>query len=113
MTSHSQLPRPRAVGVPALSGSSQTRAGVSDMALVPFGGDAGRTGAVAGTSPAATDQSAEIDRLRADKADLLAALKCFLGDERFHVAIGGNPNAVDKMLAFARAAVAKAEGSAP
>jgi hypothetical protein len=37
---------------------------------------------------------AEIERLR-------AALRCFLEDDRFHVAVGGNPNVVDQMLADA------------
>ena len=44
--------------------------------------------------------------------DLLAALRCFIEDERFHVGIGGNPIVVDKMIAAARAAIAKATGDA-
>ena len=50
-------------------------------------------------------------RLIAAAPDLLAALKCFLQDERFDVAVGGNPIAVDAMLKQARDAVSKAEGS--
>ena len=41
--------------------------------------------------------------------DLVAALKCFLDDERFQVAVGGNPIVVNEMLTFARAALAKAQ----
>lgn len=36
-------------------------------------------------------------------ARLRKALGYFLADERFQVAVGGNPNAVEKMLAEARA----------
>lgn len=44
-------------------------------------------------------------------ADMLAALKIFLGDDdRFQVAAGGNPLAVDRMLDGIRALVDKAEG---
>ena len=39
--------------------------------------------------------------------DLAAALGWFLEDPRFQVAVGGNPNVVDRMLADARAALAK------
>lgn len=49
-------------------------------------------------------------RLIAAAPDLLAALRLFLADERFQVTVGGNPNAVEQMLAQARAAIAKAEG---
>lgn len=46
-------------------------------------------------------------------ADLLAICEIFLGgDEKFQVAVGGNPIAVDKMLSDARAVVAKAKGEA-
>ena len=46
--------------------------------------------------------------LRVTGADeLAAALGWFLEDPRFQVAVGGNPNAVDRMLADARAALAK------
>src|SRR5271165_5312894 len=46
--------------------------------------------------------------LRVTGADeLAAALGWFLEDPRFQVAVGGNPNAVDQMLADARAALAK------
>jgi hypothetical protein len=34
-------------------------------------------------------------------------------DSRFNVAVGGNPIAVEKMLAQVRAAIAKAEGHQP
>ena len=45
--------------------------------------------------------------------DLVAALSIFLGhDDRFKIAVGGNPNAVEKMMEAARAALAKA-GAAP
>jgi hypothetical protein len=42
-----------------------------------------------------------IDQLR-------GALRWFLTDDRFQVAIGGNPNVVDRMLADARSILAKA-----
>jgi hypothetical protein len=46
-----------------------------------------------------------------DKDELAKFLAIFLGaDERFQVAVGGNPIAVDKMLADARAALAKHGG---
>lgn len=51
-------------------------------------------------------------RLIAAAPELLVALKCFLGDPRFHVAVGGNPCVVEAMLAKAYAVVAKAEGRA-
>lgn len=41
----------------------------------------------------------------AENARLRDALKLFLEDPRFHVSIGGNPNAVEKMLEQARAAL--------
>lgn len=51
------------------------------------------------------------DRLVALIPDLVRYLAIFLGeDERFHIAIGGNPYATDKMLAAARATLAKARG---
>ena len=41
--------------------------------------------------------------------DLARFVAIFLGeDPRFQIAVGGNPNAVDKMLAAAHAALAKA-----
>jgi hypothetical protein len=52
----------------------------------------------------------ERDELREVSADLLAALKLFVEDERFDVAIGGNPNAVAALIQQATAAIAKAEG---
>ncbi len=42
--------------------------------------------------------------------DLYEALSNFLENEKFQVGVGGNPNAVEKMLAQARAAIAKARG---
>lgn len=60
-----------------------------------------------------TDEIAANARLISAAPDLLAALKCFLGDERYHVSIGGNPRVVDRMVDAAFAAVAKAEGTAP
>lgn len=48
-------------------------------------------------------------RLIACTPDLLSICQIFLGhDDRFQIAVGGNPIAVDKMLAAARAVVAKA-----
>lgn len=41
---------------------------------------------------------------RAERAE--AALRCFLDDPRFQVAVGGNPIVVQKMIATARAALA-------
>jgi hypothetical protein len=50
-----------------------------------------------------------IERDTAEAADrieqLEAALRCFLEDPRFHVAVGGNPHVVDRMLEAARAAL--------
>jgi hypothetical protein len=40
--------------------------------------------------------------------ELLAALRCFVDDERFAVSVGGNPNVVPAMIAAGRAAIAKA-----
>lgn len=39
--------------------------------------------------------------------ELVAALRCFLEDERFLVSVGGNPIVVDRMLGQARTALAK------
>lgn len=51
-------------------------------------------------------------RLIAAAPDLLVLAEIFLGgDERYQVAVGGNPIAVDKMLADARATIAKAKGA--
>ena len=61
---------------------------------------------------AAPETAAERDRLKAINAELLAALQCFLSDERFDVAVGGNPIAVNRMLANARAAINRATGDA-
>ncbi len=54
----------------------------------------------------------ELDRLTAEYASLrtvadglAGALGCFLGDDRFHVAVGGNPIVVDRMLDSAHAAI--------
>lgn len=41
---------------------------------------------------------------------LVASLEAFLEDDRFSVSVGGNPLAVEKMLADARSALAKAQG---
>jgi hypothetical protein len=57
-----------------------------------------------------TAAASEITRLQDDNRGLLTALRYFLEDERFQVAVGGNPNAIDRMLASVRAALAKAEG---
>jgi len=47
--------------------------------------------------------------LEAAAPELLAICKIFLGeDDRFQIAVGGNPIAVDKMLAEARETVTKA-----
>lgn len=48
-------------------------------------------------------------RLMAAAPELLASLKCFLSNERFFVIVG-NPRVVERMLADANAAIAKAEG---
>lgn len=48
----------------------------------------------------------KIERLCEVNASLLAIAQTFLGeDDRFQVAVGGNPIAVDKMLEDARAVV--------
>lgn len=58
----------------------------------------------------AASEIATITRLEAEKAELLAGLRIFLGhDERFHVAVGGNPIAVDRMLGAARSLLSKLE----
>ena len=44
--------------------------------------------------------------------DLLKALGYFIADERFHVAVGGNPIVVDAMLAEVRETYSKATGAA-
>lgn len=41
--------------------------------------------------------------------ELVIALGWFLSDERFQVAVGGNPNAVERMLASARTIYARAK----
>ena len=57
------------------------------------------------------DLDRTITRLEAEKAGLLAVLRIFLGhDERFQVAVGGNPIAVDRMLGAARSLLSKLEG---
>jgi hypothetical protein len=53
----------------------------------------------------ATAAEAEAAKLRADKAELRTCLGFFLSDERFQIAVGGNPNVVDAMLARARSAL--------
>jgi hypothetical protein len=57
----------------------------------------------------ALELDAENERLRAINAELVQALQAFLGYGNFDIAVGGNPIAVDEMLARARAALAKAE----
>lgn len=53
-------------------------------------------------------------RLVAAAPELLSIVGIFLGhDDRFQVAVGGNPNAVDAMLAKARGVYAKATGGQP
>ena len=54
--------------------------------------------------------TAHIDAQAAEIARLREALGWFLCDDRFHVAVGGNPNVVERMLRDARAAIAKATG---
>lgn len=48
----------------------------------------------------------------ADTIDALAEVAAiFLGeDARFHVAVGGNPNAIEEMLEKSRSALARAKG---
>lgn len=60
--------------------------------------------------PEIDQESLSYARLMAASPDLLAALKCFVDDDRFQVAVGGNPNVVPKMIDAARAAIARAEG---
>jgi hypothetical protein len=45
--------------------------------------------------------------------ELYEALVRFIEDPTFQVAVGGNPNVVDRMLDHARAALAKARGEQP
>lgn len=49
----------------------------------------------------------KIGLLEAERDRLREALGWFLEDERFHVAVGGNPIAVEDMLDRARAALSK------
>jgi hypothetical protein len=51
-------------------------------------------------------------RLIAAAPELLEALRWFVDDERFQVAVGGNPNVVERMIANAQAVYAKATGAA-
>jgi len=52
-------------------------------------------------------------RLDKQVAQLTEALSWFLEDDRFHVAVGGNPNVVDKMINEARSRMIKAAGEKP
>lgn len=53
-----------------------------------------------------TEEADEIQSLRQRVERLEVALRIFLGgDDRFQVMVGGNPNAVEKMLEEARALV--------
>lgn len=52
-----------------------------------------------------SDLLSELTRLRALADGMAGALRCFLSDERFQVAVGGNPIVVDRMLDNARAAL--------
>ena len=66
-------------------------------------GDKGNTydcAYIAKMSPSTADRM--VKRIR----ELEDALRLFLGDSRFQVMVGGNPNAVEKMYAQARAALA-------
>jgi hypothetical protein len=62
------------------------------------------------------DMDATIERWKNDAQlissapELLEALKLLLEDSRFQVSVGGNPSAVEAMLANCRSAIAKAEG---
>jgi regulator of sirC expression with transglutaminase-like and TPR domain len=53
----------------------------------------------------------EIERLRSRVERLEGALRMFLEDPRFDVAVGGNPNAVEAMLSEAREALSTARGA--
>lgn len=58
------------------------------------------------SQPYARELARQVDELEAENAALLAIVRIFLGeDARFQVAVGGNPIAVDRMLAEARAVV--------
>lgn len=50
-------------------------------------------------------ESTAREAAEAEAARLREALGWFLNDDRFIVAVGGNPNVVDRMLAAARAAL--------
>ena len=52
--------------------------------------------------------AAELERLKSIRDDLVAALKDFIENPQFSVAVGGNPIRVEQMIAKARAAIAKA-----
>jgi hypothetical protein len=49
--------------------------------------------------------ASHIEALEARNKKLEEALSWFLEDERFQVAVGGNPNAVENMLSAARSAL--------
>lgn len=53
----------------------------------------------------AEELGSQIDALEARVRELREALGWFICDERFQVAVGGNPNVVDAMLSRARALV--------
>lgn len=56
-----------------------------------------------------TDElNARLDELADRNERLSEALGWFLTDDRFHVAVGGNPIAVEEMLERARAALQEA-----
>jgi hypothetical protein len=58
-------------------------------------------------------QAAANAHLIAAAPELYEALVRFIEDPTFQVAVGGNPNVVDRMLDHARAALAKARGEQP
>ncbi len=65
-----------------------------------------------------TDERSEAEteanaHLIAAAPELYEALKAFLEDERFQVGVGGNPIAVERMIANARTVLAKARGETP
>jgi hypothetical protein len=62
------------------------------------------------TPIAVAEAADEIERLRSRVERLEGALRLFLEDPRFDVAVGGNPNAVEAMLSEAREALSTARG---
>jgi hypothetical protein len=67
----------------------------------------------AGVSDLSREENEANAHLIAAAPEMYEALVHFIEDPTFQVAVGGNPNVVDRMLDHARAALAKARGEQP